>query len=234
MSPENKNYRHEFKYLCSNAQLELIKNRIEPLMSIDRHAKDNGSYQIRSLYFDDIYNTCFYENEDGVDLRLKFRIRIYNHNSNVINLEIKEKVHGKALKHSCALTREQCEMLMNGIPLENSQSHPYILKKLCTVMRTRLMKPKVIVEYNRVPYVYKNGNVRITFDRNISSSCDVTGFLNESVPFRPIMPVGQHILEVKYDEYLPDFINKQVQLNDLQFTNFSKYYLCMKYNLGGF
>ena len=89
--------------------------------------------------------------------------------------------------------------------------------------------PVVIVEYDRIPYVYKNGNVRITLDTNICSSSAVSTFLEETIPRRPVLPLGQQLLEVKYDEYLPDFIYRSLQLSSLRQTAFSKYYICRKY-----
>ena len=206
--------------------------RIKPLMALDPNARSTGRYTIRSLYFDDLQNSCFFENEDGVDQRSKFRIRIYNHNSGEIRLEQKEKLRGKTLKHGCDISLEQCKLLMRGIP-PNEKDQPFLLQKLCVLMRTRLMRPKVIVEYERIPYVHALGNVRITFDYNIRSSCDISSFLSEDIPNRPFMPQGQHLLEVKFDQFLPDAIARQAQLDMLQLTNYSKYYQCMKYRLGG-
>jgi hypothetical protein len=96
-------------------------------------------------------------------------------------------------------------------------------------MMTKRMRPVVIVEYERIPYVYKNGNVRITLDINVSSSSSVECFLDEQIPKRPIMPMGQQLLEVKFDEYLPDFIHHNLNLHSLTQTAYSKYYLCRKY-----
>ena len=45
------------------------------------------------------------------------------------------------------------------------------------------------------------------------------------------MPAGMHVLEVKYDEFLPDYIYKGIELENLQRTAFSKYYLCRKYHM---
>ena len=81
-------------------------------------------------------------------------------------------------------------------------SHPPVLQKLNLLMRTRLLRPKVIVEYDRTPFVEKLGNTRITFDRNIRSSNAVQSFLEREIPGRPILPAGKQILEVKYDEFL--------------------------------
>ena len=229
IQPKLMKYRHELKYQISDAQVQMLKNRITHLIPADRHAGADGTYTIRSLYFDDYENRCLRENEDGTDPREKFRIRIYNHSDQRITLECKRKERGKTHKTSCPLTRQQTELLMQGKILPDIASQPPLLQKLTMLMMTRRMKPVVIVEYDRVPYVYKNGNVRITLDTNIRSSSAVEAFLEEQIPNRPVMPAGQQLLEVKYDEYLPDFIYRALQLHSLRQTAFSKYYICRKY-----
>ena len=229
MSYEPK-YRHELKYICTAAELAMIQGRIHHLIPLDSHAGENGMYQIRSLYFDDYYDRCYYENENGTDPREKFRIRIYNGKTDKISLELKKKERGKTLKLSCPLTEEQCRMLMRGKVLPDSDEYPPVLQKLLLQMKTAMLRPKIIVEYDRVPYVYKLGNVRITLDKNISSSSAIDTFLNPTIPKRPIMPAGQHVLEVKFDEFLPDYIYHTLQLRNLRQTAFSKFYLCRKFS----
>lgn len=56
-------YRHEFKYLCSNGELAVLKVRLQGLVRPDPHAGADGVYRIRSLYFDDYYDSCLKENE---------------------------------------------------------------------------------------------------------------------------------------------------------------------------
>lgn len=229
MSYEPK-YRHELKYICTAAELAMIQGRIHHLIPLDSHAGENGMYQIRSLYFDDYYDRCYYENENGTDPREKFRIRIYNGKTDKISLELKKKERGKTLKLSCPLTEEQCRMLMRGKVLPDSEEYPPVLQKLLLQMKTAMLRPKIIVEYDRVPYVYKLGNVRITLDKNISSSSAIDTFLNPTIHKRPIMPAGQHVLEVKFDEFLPDYIYQTLQLRNLRQTAFSKFYLCRKFS----
>ena len=224
-------YRHELKYVISAAQLPLLKSRISHLMQPDAHAGPDGQYTIRSLYFDDYSNRCYYENENGTDPREKFRIRIYNHSAQRITLECKRKERGKTHKDSCPLTREQTELLMQGKTVPDLESQPPLLRKLTLQMKTQLLKPVIIVEYERVPYVYKLGNVRVTFDKNIASSSAISSFLDEEIPKRPIMPGGHHLLEVKFDELLPDVLYRSLNLGKLQQTAFSKYYLCRKFSL---
>ena len=100
-------------------------------------------------------------------------------------------------------------------------------------MKDGLLQPKVIVEYDRVPYVYPDGNVRVTFDLQIRSSDRIESFLDKEIATRLIMPTNQHLLEVKFDEYIPDFIYHAIQTERLQQTTFSKYYMCRKYGMGG-
>ena len=230
-SKKENQYRHEFKYLCSLGQLKIIQGRIAGQIPLDPHVGKDGVYNIRSLYFDDFEDRYMMENEAGTDPREKFRIRIYNHSADRISLELKKKVRGKTQKISCRITEEQCRTMMAGEIPEPGKDAPAVFQKLCLLMKTRLMRPKVIVEYDRTPYVYALGNVRITLDENIRASGRADLFLDENVPCRPILPAGQHILEVKYDEFLPDYIYRTIQMENLRQTAFSKYYLCRKYNL---
>ena len=224
-------YRHELKYPISAALLPLLRSRVRMLMRPDPHAGVDGAYTIRSLYFDDIYNRCYYENENGTDPREKFRIRIYNASDRRITLECKRKERGKTLKSSCPLTREQTEHLIHGQCIPDIENQPPLLRKLTLQMKTRGLRPVAIVEYERIPFVFPNGNVRVTFDLNISSSDAVEEFLKPTYPRRPIMPAGQHLMEVKFDEFLPDAIYRSLNLSQLQQTAFSKYYLCRKFSL---
>ena len=229
IQPKSNKFRHELKYQITDAQVAMLQNRIRHLSPMDSHVGQAGTYRIRSLYFDDYEDRCLRENEDGTDPREKFRIRIYNASSQRITLECKRKERGKTHKSACPLTVEQTKLLMAGKILPDIGSQPPVLRKLTLQMMTRRMRPVVIVEYDRIPYVYKNGNVRITLDTNITSSSAVERFLEPDILPRPVLPAGQQLLEVKYDEYLPDFIYRSLQLHSLRQTAFSKYAICRKY-----
>lgn len=224
-------YRHEYKYMIDAMQKEILRIRTNGILQTDEHVKEDGQYNIRSLYFDSMEDACFFENENGDDPREKYRIRIYNYDSGRISLECKAKTRTMTRKTSCLITRRQCESFMYGIIPE-----PEISLKQAAMfnqMKLKNLRPVVIVQYTRAPYVYRVGNVRVTFDDNIASSNDITGFLKPEIPFRSILPVGQSILEVKWDELLPSYIKEQLNLDSLQWISFSKYYLCRKYNCYG-
>lgn len=229
-APQPVKFRNELKYICSEAELQILQARVEMLCRPDPHAGADGTYQIRSIYFDDYRNRYFYENEDGTDPREKFRIRIYNASDKRITLECKQKERNMTHKDSCPLSIGQYLGIMDGT-LSPSADTPELLRKFLTLQQQNHLAPKVIVAYERTPYVYDFGNVRITFDKNIGSTTDMTAFFDPYIPLRPILPTGKHVLEVKYDELLPNFLYDAMNLGSLQRTTFSKYYLCRKYTV---
>ena len=229
---ENVKYRHELKYQCSEAQLAIIKSRVQSIMKYDSHTTD-GRYTIRSMYFDSIDNKCYYDNENGTDPREKFRIRIYNADDSRISLECKRKEHGKTFKTSCLLSTDDYNKIMAGGDLSSFSDKPEVLRKFTLLLKDELYRPAVIVEYDRTPFIYQIGNVRVTLDKNIRSSDDFESFFEKNLATREILPQGQHLLEVKYDELLPDYIKEVLELGNLQQSTFSKYYLCRKYSMGG-
>lgn len=208
----------------TDADLMLLAGRLKSVMSRDIH-QEGDCYEIRSLYFDDVWDRCMDENEAGVDQREKYRIRIYDPKSDVIHLEIKEKKSGLTRKRACDLSREECLAIMDGtLPLKPDGRAP--LNALQLQMRCSKMEPKVIIAYERTAFVHPSGNVRITFDWNIMASrCNEEFFEDRVSGMTPVLPAGIHVLEVKYDEFLPDMIAQQLEIGKLRQTAFSKYYL---------
>ena len=139
-----------------------------------------------------------------------------------MKLEKKSKVRGMCLKESCPLTPEECERMLRGEFVTAMAGDSAIKKRLLTEINVRGLTPKTIVTYERVPMV----NVRITFDRRITSSADLQHFLTAEYTERPVLPPGQSILEIKWDEIMPGFIKDNLKMEDLQWIAFSKYYLC--------
>ena len=237
-------YRHEYKYLASGSALSMLEQRVSSVLTLDPHAAEKGFYHIRSLYFDDLYNSCYRENEDGTQPREKFRIRIYDCDPSVIQLELKRKEGGKTLKRSCSLSLKRCETLLAGaVPDLRSDDCP-LYRRFWTAMHTAVLRPATVVAYDRVPYVWMQCgrivpacNVRITFDRNIRSSLAFRSFLEPALAARPVLGLGSSLMEVKFDAFLPDFIYELLQCGPegrpLTETTFSKYYLCRKFNTGG-
>ena len=224
-------YRHEYKYILDMCQENILQIRIAGIMQRDSHTNNDGMYTVRSLYFDDYNDSCYFENESGTDIRSKFRIRYYEDNIDIIVLEKKSKCHGMTMKESCRISEEECTMLIEDKVIEVQEGMSAVKKKLLLELKKRMLKPKVIVTYDRIPFVYEAGNVRVTFDQNITSSNDISNFLKADYRQRPIMANGKSVLEVKWDELLPLHIKEMLQLDTLQWNSFSKYYMSREYHL---
>ena len=220
-------YRHEWKHEISYGDMLVLRQRLATVMKRDIHAID-GKYLIRSLYFDNASDKALREKVDGVNVREKFRIRYYNNNTSFIHLEKKSKVNGLCLKDSTVLYFEQAQAIANGDYGFMVNSGVPLIQELYSKMMSQGLKPKTIVDYTREPFVFAPGNVRVTLDYNIRTGMNCTDFLN---PNCVTVPAGDApiILEVKWDEYLPDIIRDAVQLPNCRVGAFSKYAVCRIY-----
>ena len=160
-------YRHELKFYASEATLELLRTRISHVVKRDEHQVDTNGYLITSLYFDDIYDHCAKETIGGYDRRHKYRLRIYGHNSDVIKLERKSKIHGMTAKTSAQVTVEECNQMMSGTIPRLCTEYSEQKNQILTEMKINGMRPKCVVQYQREAFIHQIGNVRITFDKNV-------------------------------------------------------------------
>ena len=221
-------YRHELKYICSETQLRVIERKIQAVMRPDAHADGNGEYLIRSVYFDDYMRSSFYSNEDGTDPRAKFRVRIYNCSDGRISLEKKRKNRGMTGKESCPLDRETCMRMLRGEPIRDRLGRHPLLDEWILLADTARLRPVMLGEYVRKPYIYRLGNVRITFDRNVCASPQVESIFDPDISRVAVLPTGYHVLEVKYDDFLPDIIYQLIDDGHMVQSTFSKFYLGLK------
>ena len=224
-------YRHEYKYIINANQEAVLQIRAMGILNRDSHVDADGMYTVRSLYFDDHLNSCYYENQNGTDIRSKFRLRYYSDRTDLIMLEKKSKFRGMTMKESCKMSMEECTQLIHGQMIEVQDDMPSVKQQLLLELQKRRLQPKVIVTYDRIPFVYTAGNVRVTFDKNITSSSEVEKYLNVKYRQRPVLENARSVLEVKWDELLPLHIKEVMQLDTLQWSSFSKYYMSREYHL---
>ena len=220
-------YRHEWKHVLNTGDLLILRQRLRAVMESDPHAID-GKYYIRSLYVDNPDDKALREKIDGVNMREKFRIRLYNCDSSVIHLEKKSKRNGLGTKYSAVLTAEQAQKIVDGdIDWMLRSDHPLIQELYCK-MRYQGMRPKTIVDYTREPFIFRPGNVRVTLDYDIRTGLGCTDFLN---PDAVTIPAGDApiLIEVKWDEFLPSIIRDLVSIPDRRVGSFSKYAQCRIY-----
>lgn len=218
-------YRVEDKYCCSEAELLALQNRIGAVLRPDANESGPNGYSIISLYFDDLADSCYQDTLDGHEVRDKYRIRIYNNSLDEIRLEVKQKKESRIRKRSKSISREQMRMLMDGQCIEDEASEFDPATLFNIAIRTRGLRPKVIVAYERKAYVFEPGNTRITFDRNVRGSNRTEYFGQKDITY-DLLREQDAVLEVKYDEFIPGFLLQLLELGNMQRSAFSKYQMC--------
>lgn len=222
-------YRNEIKHMIDAGDKAAICASMRAVARLDAHAGQAGNYRIRSLYFDNLADKALREKIDGVNEREKFRIRYYNGDPSQIHLEKKVKRNGLGYKVSETLTAQEAQRIVDGDTAWMATSGRGLVIELYSKMKGQGLRPRTIVDYTRIPFVYAPGNVRVTIDENIRTGLRCTDFLN---PKCVTIPAGDSviILEVKWDEYLPAIIRQAVQLKNRRATAFSKYEICRMYD----
>jgi len=220
-------FRHEWKHEINFADMTVLRMRLPVVMQKDEHSI-NGLYHSRTLYFDNLYDKALREKVDGINEREKFRIRFYNGDLSYFTLEKKSKINGLCSKISADVTAEEVRKIIDGDTEWMKQSGRALLVELYSKMKSEGLKPRTIVEYTREAYVFKPGNVRVTLDYDIRTGDFRTDFLD---PKTLTIPAGDShiILEVKWDEYLPDIIRDVVSIPGRHVEAFSKYEQCRIY-----
>lgn len=223
-------FRHEMKYRIDYAQYIELRNRLRVVMQSDIHTGVDGRYLIRSIYFDNYTDKALREKRDGVPVREKFRIRYYNDDFSYLTLEKKIKDNNLCMKVDARITEKECRELLTG-RRDWMKEHPSpLVKELYAKMCYQMLRPRVLVSYMREPYIYRVGNVRVTFDSDIRTTMFHRDFLEEKVADIDTGEAPQdRILEVKYDAFLPEIIRRLIQVNTLRQTAFSKYEACRRF-----
>ena len=221
--------RHELKYFIHPAEVEALRARLRPVMKMDSHCRGGKPYVIRSLYFDDIDDSAYFDKQSGVMNRDKYRIRIYRYSDQEIFLERKRKLGDLIQKSSVQITRRLCEQIISGDPRGLYKANNPLLKDAYVQMRTRLLRPSVIVDYEREAYLHPAENVRITFDLKLRSGLSSVDLFNPKLATVCPHDENTEILEIKFDNYLPDYISGLMAGTRAERSAISKYILCRRF-----
>lgn len=222
-------YRHEIKFIISKQMSLILKQRLALAMNIDKNSVNlDNTYFIRSLYFDDINSTAYYEKIDGVLYRKKYRIRIYNNDSSFIRLERKWKHNNMTSKDQLKISKEICiNLLTNQFDnIDKELLNNSLMKEFITDIKVFGLKPSVIVDYKRLAYTYHISEVRITFDERIKSGLYNCNLFNINRITYDVIDNNEVVLEVKFNEVLPEHISIVLQTIPMYRQAVSKFALC--------
>jgi hypothetical protein len=208
-----------------------LKTRLEALLDKDRNITPGGFYTVRSLYFDDYRNSAYHEKMMGILDRHKFRIRIYNYSDQNIHLERKIKSNRYIHKQTTGLNREEVQAIIEGRFAFLLNSGDYLKQIFYHECVSNLMRPRVVVDYEREPYVLDTGQLRITFDKNVRAGELGYDIFDVEMPMVEVLDPGILILEVKFTEFLPKMIRRILPTKSSEFGAISKYVLCCDFTM---
>lgn len=220
-------YRNEIKFIISKTMAEVLKQRLSLIMSVDNNSyNSDNSYLIRSLYFDNENSDAYYEKMDGVEYRKKYRIRIYNFDDKFIRLECKYKHNNMTSKDQILFDKELCSKIINGKIDEIDLTKDNLLRQFALDYRLNRLNPSIIVDYNRVAFTYHVSDVRITFDSQIKSGMYNYNLFDKNATTYRVIDDNQMVLEVKFNEILPESIALILQTVPTFRQAFSKFAAC--------
>lgn len=198
-----KTFRHEYKFVIPYEEMLSLREKLNKLLDIDR---DYDGYMIRSLYFDSIDDTDYYDKLNGEMNRKKIRLRIYDPKGDLVKLELKAKYDYHQLKESLIIKKDDAQELIKGNYdiLLNYQED--LAKRIYVILMSGYYQPKVIIEYQRIAYMGKT-TTRITFDFEIKSSTNIEDFFKKDINYIETIDKKDVVLEVKFDRFLEPYIS---------------------------
>ena len=214
-------YRHEMKYTISFLDYLVYKHRLDYVMKRDTNCTE-GPYTITSLYYDDLNDKAYHEKMQGEAFRHKYRLRYYGQKSTRVKLERKSKLHQMTKKESVALSAEDVQdaLACKGLMSDDNDA---LKEAFSRQLRSGILKPKVLVRYERIAYVHKLGDVRITFDTHVRASRTPGSDLEAVDGFQAVIAPDEVIMEIKFNGIIPDYILSLLQSGHTLQTSSSKY-----------
>ncbi len=221
--------RHELKYLINYGEYVHLSRTLDYILQRDPAGDEYNEYAVRSLYFDTIFDDFLYEKISGVGERKKYRIRVYNFKDKQIKLECKAKYGDLISKQSLEIPRDLVEQIIACDPNGLEATSAPLLHDVYREMKTRLLRPVVIVDYVREAYLHVAEDVRITFDKKLHTGVLKTDMFDPYLPTVPAMDDDLIVLEVKFNRLLPDYLQGIISSAIGQRLAVSKYVLCRRF-----
>lgn len=229
--------RFEMKYVLNAFQAELIREQIAPYVRADPKARDGHGYDLSSVYLDSSRLDLFWSSNLGEAKRHKLRVRTYSEDPAApVFFEIKSRYNGVVLKKRATVAREWIRECLEGhpVPGEAVVSGDPIEAENLALFQARMEEigaiPRLHVRYTRDAYMSLDDDpVRITFDHNIA--CLPTIGMKDKVrmngPGWRHLPDNPVILEVKFTDSYPCWVQELVQRFSLLRDSFAKYVVCV-------
>jgi hypothetical protein len=196
-------------------------------MGPDTNAGTDGSYQVRSMYFDTPDYMAYHEKWAGMSIRHKLRVRAYGNNLSVVRLEVKSRYINFIHKIAVDFPRAEYEEIERAIRSRTLPPSRLMnmgnSREFFRLQRQYNMEPKVIVEYRRQALERREINrIRVNFDDQLltTRNLDLFGSLKGT---RRVLAHGYGVFEIKVDGFMPYWMHMLIAKYELQAQALSKY-----------
>jgi hypothetical protein len=235
--------RLEYKFLVPANRVDELREAIRPFVLIDEYAalEKNKQYTVRSIYYDTMRLDDYRDKLAGIKIRKKLRIRGYNikDKDSIAFLEVKRKYENYISKNRAPVLFSNLDVLLDSIDCEK-----YLLKrknfidakndaaKFFYFLKIKNCSPVALITYDREAYYSKHDStLRVTFDKNLRSKpLPQTSNLFDEADLKYAMP-GYFILEIKFFNGFPSWLQRIVRRFELKRQAVSKYTICVDSHL---
>ena len=216
-----KTFRHEFKYLINRYDYLKCRNLCERYMNYDKFAGADGTYFINSLYFDSVGCKDFFDKDLGAYDRKKMRIRNYGYDLDWAHFEMKRKLDIWEYKDKVKISKDEFYRIAAG-DFSCLLNKDDTAVRFFSILSEGLYRPSCIIEYDRVVFVLRFEDVRITFDLDVRYSTSDFDIFRKKVT-TPLFPEKSVVFEIKYNEFLPGWARGMLGIAGKQTEAVSKY-----------
>ncbi|AIO18647.1 VTC domain protein [Candidatus Izimaplasma bacterium HR1] len=214
-------HRQEHKYLISYVDYFKVREAIKTLLIHDQHGP-NESYQVNSIYLDDIYFSGAQDKAFGNELHKKYRIRYYD-DITMKKLELKKKTGNSSIKISTPINEEVFKAIVdNDIDILEKHFDDKLIRLYTLDFFRNNLEPKCNIIYKREAYRDESDNFRITFDHSLEVSRFDKEISGENIK---LMKDTMLMMEIKYEHFIPKEIKTIIKSIAANQIAYSKYFL---------
>ncbi|MEK9570821.1 MAG: polyphosphate polymerase domain-containing protein [Paracoccaceae bacterium] len=227
--------RFELKYLIQTKNVANLLDSFGSILIADKNNQNHFGYFNHSIYFDTHKLRFYRDKQEGLAQRLKPRIRVYrkayDFSISSIFLELKQKNDRTVFKNRVEIDLEYAKRLLHGAePTLNDKVHEVneTMALFYQLSKRYFLRPKVAVNYKRFAYfsdLYPN--LRVTIDQSMEASLDVSLDVKKS-SFVNIISPKYTLVELKYNNRLPQILSSIIRAHELKNITFSKYSSAME------
>ena len=217
--------RVELKYRLTREQYHAVRALIDRRLSPDAF----GETTVQSLYYDTPDYRLARASIERPTYKEKLRARCYglNDGDKDVFLEMKRKYDGVVYKRRIACKQRDCTGAADALSGQTQIDRE--LRYFWDYYGS--LAPRILILYDRAAFFDPQGDLRVTFDRNVRYRTEQLDF-HTSLEGIPLLADGEVLMELKSGTAFPLWLCGALSANGITKSSFSKYGEAYKRELG--